>query len=128
MRRPIGITILAILGALAALLAIIRCLQMLGIFPVFFGGSVQFFSFTLVGGILWGLLAVALIWIVVMLWRMDPLGWGLILALAGFSLGYDLVSLFGGSTFLDILPSLIINGLIVIYCLLPGTRQAFEIS
>ena len=55
-KRPFGVTLLAILAAVAAIVAIIHTLQMLHLWPIWVG-PVQFFTFDLLGAILWGILA-----------------------------------------------------------------------
>ena len=55
-KRPFGVTLLAILAAVAAIVAIIHTLQMLHLWPIWVG-PVRFFTFDLLGAILWGILA-----------------------------------------------------------------------
>ena len=124
--RPIGVTILAILAALAAIVAIFHTLQMLHIFPIkgpF--GVFSFFTFDILGAILWGVTAAIYIWVVRMLWNLDPQGWLFTAALSTLNLIFAVISIIGASTWQAMLPSLIVNGLILIYCLLPGTKEAF---
>ncbi len=74
--RPFGVTFLAILGAIGAIIAIFHTLQMLHLFPIrgpF--GNFAFFTFSFIGAILWGVLALIYIWVVRMLWNLDPRGW-----------------------------------------------------
>jgi len=125
-KRPIGVTILAILAALAAIVAIIHTLQMLHLFPIrgpF--GVFAFFTFDLLGAILWGILAAIYIWVVRMLWNLDPQGWVFVTALSTLNLVFAVISIIGASTWQAMLPSLVVNGLILIYCLLPGTKESF---
>lgn len=124
-QRPIGVTILAILAAVAAILAIVHTLQMLHILPVLLG-PVKFFTFSLVGAILWGILAAIYIWLVRGLWSLDRSAWVFTLILSILNFVLALISIAGSSTLTAMLPSLVINGLILIYCLLPGTRDAFD--
>ena len=124
--RPIGVTILAILAALAAIVAIFYTLQMLHIFPIkgpF--GVFSFFTFDILGAILWGITAAIYIWVVRMLWNLDPQGWLFTAALSTLNLIFAVISILGASTWQAMLPSLVVNGLILIYCLLPGTKEAF---
>ncbi|OGO37117.1 MAG: hypothetical protein A2W35_07260 [Chloroflexi bacterium RBG_16_57_11] len=62
-KRPLGITILALLVAIAAIVAAYHTLQFLHILP-FSLGPIRFFAFDLLGAIFWGLTALALIWVV----------------------------------------------------------------
>jgi hypothetical protein len=121
--RPFGVTVLAILAGLAAISAAFTALQMLGLFRTSF--SVEFFGISILGAIMWGLLAAIYIWLVKMLWDVDPRGWLFLVLLSAINLIMAVVSILGRSTWQAMLPSLILNGLVLIYCLLPGTKQAF---
>ena len=124
-KRPIGVTILAILAGIAAIVAFIHTLQMLHLFPVWFG-PVRFFTFSLVGAILWGLLAVVYVWLVRNLWNVDPQAWLFLVTLSTINLVLDAVSIIGYSTLPAMLPSILVSAAVLIYCLLPGTKQAFR--
>ncbi len=122
--RPIGITILAILSAIAAIIAAIHTLQYLHLFP-FFMGPVMFFGFDLWGAILWGALTLIYLWVMKMLWDVNPQGWMFLVILSALNLGLALISALGNSTFSAELPAIIINAAILIYCLTPGVKSAF---
>jgi hypothetical protein len=124
MKRPIGVTILAVLAALGAIMAVIHTLQMLHLWPIYLGPA-RFFTFSLIGAILWGVLAAIYIWLVRRLWSLDPQAWMFMVILSVLNLALDLISILGQSSFQAMLPSIVINGIILIYCLLPGTRKAF---
>lgn len=127
--RPFGVTLLAILVAIAAIIAIFHTLQMLHLFPIrgpF--GVFSFFTFNLLGAILWGILALIYIWVVRMLWNLDPRGWIFVAVIATINLVLAVVSIIGQSTWQAMLPAILVNGLILIYCLLPGTKDAFGMS
>jgi hypothetical protein len=47
--------------------------------------------------------------------------------IATFDLIYGVISVLGGSSWEAMAPIIIISGLVLIYCLLPGTKQAFGI-
>ena len=124
--RPFGVTILAILAGIAAFLAIIHTLQMLHLFPIRGPlGVFSFFTFDFLGALLWGLMAVIYIWLVRMLWNLDPQGWLFLVVISILNLILAFVSVLGNSSFEAMLPSILINGIILIYCLLPGTKEAF---
>jgi hypothetical protein len=124
--RPIGVTILAFLAILGAVNALIYTLQMLHLIPTYLG-PIAFYQFSLIGAFFWGLLF--FIWLAVfrMLWEVQPQGWMFMVLIAIFNLIYGIICVLGGSSWEAMAPIIIISGLILIYCLLPGTKQAFGI-
>jgi hypothetical protein len=124
--RPIGVTILAFLAILGAVNAFIYTLQMLHLLPTFLG-PIAFYQFSLIGAFFWGLLF--FIWLAVfrMLWEVQPQGWMFVVLIAGLDLIFAIISALGGSSWEAMAPIIIISGLILIYCLLPGTKEAFGI-
>jgi predicted flap endonuclease-1-like 5' DNA nuclease len=128
-KRPFGVTILAILAAIGAIIAIVHTLQMLHLFPIrgpF--GVFSFFTFDLIGAIIWGILALIYIWVVRMLWNLDPRGWLFVAALSALNLILAVISIIGQSTWQSMLPSIVVNGLVLIYTQLSGTKEAFGVS
>lgn len=123
-QRPVGVTILAILAGVVAVLAAIHTLQFLGILP-FFIGPVAFRTFNFFYALMWALLVWVYIWLVRMLWRVDRMAWIFLVIITGFNLILDFVAMLGGRTWQDISVSFFINGIILIYCMLPGVREAF---
>ena len=123
--RPMGITILALLALLAALAALLHTLQMLHILP-FFLGPVRFFSFDLIGAIVWGVMTALYAWLFRMLWIVNLRGWLFVIILAVLNLVMAGFSILGASTLSAMLPSLIINVIILVYALSPGVKDAFD--
>jgi hypothetical protein len=124
--RPIGVTILAILAGIAAVLAAIHALQFLGIIPFFIGPSgykVHYFSFWC--ALMYGLLVWVYIWLTTMLWRVEPQAWMFLVIITMFYLILDFFTLIGASTWDDVAVSVIVNAIILLYCMLPGVRSAF---
>lgn len=122
--RPFGITILALVAGLAGIIAAYHTLQYLHILPFWLGG-IAFWGFDLWGALLWGLMTVLYAWVVVMLWNVQPAGWLYLVLVSALNLFMILLSVLGGSTLSAYGPAILINGLILIYCLLPGTKRAF---
>ncbi len=125
-QRPIGVTILAILAGVAAVLAAIHALQFLGLIPFVIGPSgytAHFFNFWY--ALMYGLLVWVYIWLTQMLWRVDPSAWMFLVIITLFYLILDLFTLIGASTWEDVSVSIIVNGVILLYCMLPGVREAF---
>jgi hypothetical protein len=125
MKRPFGITVLAVMVGLAASIAVIHTLQLLHLFPIAIGPT-RFFTFNFWGAVLWGISAAVWLWVFRMLWTMNPFGWLTCVALAAANLGLIVINLIGQATWQSLLPSAIVAGLVLIYCLLPSTREAFE--
>jgi hypothetical protein len=123
-KRPFGITLLAIFALLAALAAAWHTLQMLHIIPVSFG-EMRFFTFDLLGAILWGIMFLVYLWVFRMLWNLDPQGWLFVVVLAVINLILALLSVLGASSFTSVLPSVLFNALVLIYANMPGVKSAF---
>ena len=124
--RPIGMTILAILALFGAGIAFIYTLQMLHLLPVTMG-PVRFWTFDLWAAILWGILAFIYLWVFRMLWMVNPQGWMFIVLLSGLNLIFACLSVLGGSSWEAMSTSIVINGIILLYALLPGTKKSFGI-
>jgi hypothetical protein len=126
--RPFGVTVLAILAGMATVVAAIQTLQMLHLFPIRGPlGQFSFFTFDLFGALLWGVLAVVYAWVTRMLWQVDPRGWTFVAIMSAFNLSMAVISILGLSSWQAMLPSIAVNGLILVYCLLPGTKGAFRV-
>jgi hypothetical protein len=122
--RPIGITILAILAGLAALVALWHTLQYLHLLP-FTLGPLQFYGFDLLGALLWGVMTAIWAWVAMRLWTVDPRGLMFAVVLSGLNLVLAGLSILGASTFEALLPAILLNGVVLLYCLTPGVRRAF---
>jgi hypothetical protein len=122
--RPFVVTILAIVAGIAGVFAAYHTLQYLHILP-FWLGPVALYGFDLWGALLWGLMTVVYAWVVAMLWTMHPAGWLYLVLISVCNLVLAVISIIGNSTAQAMAPAIIINGLILLYCLLPSTKRAF---
>ena len=120
MKRPFGVTVLAILSGFMAVLSIIACLRFLGVGfgPVNIGGAFWY-------AFLWGLMAWVYIWLTQMLWNVQPQAWIFLAVITVFNLVMGLLAEIGGGAYYDTQAGLLLNGLILIYIMLPGTKRAF---
>jgi hypothetical protein len=123
--RPFGISVLAALSVVATVIAGYHTLQYLHILP-FWMGSVAFFGFDLLGALLWGLTTLVWAWVAQMLWTMNPSGWLFLVILSVWNLVLALLAILGQSTFSAMLPAILVNGVLLLYCLWPRTREAFQ--
>ena len=126
--RPFGVTVLAILAGVAAVLAAIHTLQFLGIFKFDVGFlSVRYTNFWY--ALMWGLLVWVYIWLVQMLWNVNPQAWLFLVVITTFNLIMNALYLVGPETTFNMLSvSTLVNALILIYCMLPGVKKAFGTS
>jgi hypothetical protein len=125
-QRPVGVTILAVLAGVAAVLAAIHSLQYLGLIPFVVGPSgytVHFYNFWY--ALMYGLLVWVYIWLTMALWRVEPGAWIFLVIVTLFYLSIDLIQMIGASTWQDVSFSILLNGIILLYCMLPGVRSAF---
>jgi hypothetical protein len=124
--RPLGITILAILALIVAAGALIVTLQMLHLLPIYVG-QLHFWTFDFWGALLWGILFLIYLWVFRMLWSVNPQGWLFMVIISGLNLILAFLSHSGRIHWDAMSVAIIINGLILIYCLLPSTKRAFEL-
>lgn len=127
-RRPFGVTLLAILAIVAALVAVWRTLQALGIAPINIGTvSVYVPSAQWINAFMWVLMALIYLWVFRMLWAVNAQGWLFVTVISILNLVIAVFDIIGGTAFQIMLPVLLVNAIILIYCLLPGTKAAFEV-
>ena len=124
-KRPFGVTVLAVLAGIAAVVAAIRTLQFLGLIPFWFG-PVPFRTFSFFAALMWGLMVWVYVWLVKMLWDVRPEGWMFLAVISVFNLILEFVTLVGGAVWQDVALSFLVNGIILIYVMLPGTKEAFN--
>lgn len=124
--RPIGVTILAILAFIGAINALVYTLQMLHLLPTYIG-PVAFWQFSLIGAALWGFLVLIWLSVAAMLLQLHPQGWSFMVLLAILNLVFGFLSILGGSSWESMSTIIIISAIVLIYCMLPGTKQAFGI-
>jgi hypothetical protein len=123
-KRPFGVTLLAILAGIAAILAGINALQSLGILPYAIG-PVKLHAFNLWNALMWGLLVWVYVWLVRMLWQVDPQAWLFLAVITVFNLVIDFMMMIGSAAWSDVSISFILNAIILIYIMLPGVKRAF---
>ncbi len=123
MGRPIGVTILAIGAALLAVINGIIMIRFLGFLPFLGPLDVRVFNFWY--AFLYGLLAYVWAWLTGMLLNVDPQAWLFLAVIVIFNLCIDFVVLVTGGTWYDVNVSVILNGLLLVYIMLPGVRSAF---
>lgn len=125
MKRPIGVTIIAVVVALAGLLAAVVALQWLGFFP-WLGDGPNVRQFNLWYALLYGLLAYIYIWVFQMLWTLNESGWIFVAVITIFDLILGLITMIGGGFVPTVVTAkFVLDALILIYIMLPGTRRAF---
>lgn len=121
MKRPIGVTILAIAAGIAAVINVIIALRF--IFPSL--GPVNLPTISLWYALIYGLMAYIWFWVLQMLWNLEEAGWIFVAAISLINLVFDFVILVTGGEWYDVQISVILNSLILIYAMLPGTKRAF---
>ena len=122
--RPIGVTVLAILAGIAAVLAVIHFLQAIGLLPYMIG-PIAIRGFSLWNALMWALMIWVWVWLVKMLWAVDPQAWFFLAVISVFNLIFNFVLMLGSAEWSDVSLSTIVNIIILAYVILPGTRKAF---
>jgi hypothetical protein len=65
------------------------------------------------------------VWLVRMLWNVDPQAWLFLAVITVFNLILDFVAMIGSAAWTDVSISFLLNVIILIYVMLPGTKRAF---
>jgi hypothetical protein len=105
----------------------IHALQSLGILPFVLGPfTVHAFSFW--SFLMWGLLVWVYVWLVQMLWNMDKSAWLFLAVITVFNLVLDFTLMLGQGAWSDVSVHFLLNAIILIYVMLPGVKQAFEVD
>jgi hypothetical protein len=100
-KRPFGVTVLAVLAGLAAVFAAIHALQALKILPYMIGPfTVHAFSFW--SFLMWALMVWIWVWVVQMLWRVDPQAWLFLAVISVFNLILDFTVMLGAGDWSDV--------------------------
>ena len=125
--RPITVTILAVAVGILAVLSAVHLLQALGIIPYVIG-RVEVRAFSLLYALMWGAMVWVWVWLVQMLWKVDPQAWILLVFISTLNMFYDFFLLIGSTTWSDVAVSFLLSGLVLLYCMLPSTRRSFKID
>ena len=127
MKRPFGVSVLAVLAALMGVIAVIRTIQFLGILPFNIGLGPFDFGVRAVNfwaALMYALLAWVYFWLTSMLWKTDPQAWLFLAVITVFNLVLDFMTMLTQS-WESVNVSIILNALILIYVMLPGVKAAF---
>jgi len=125
--RPFTVTVLAIVVGILAALSAVHLLQALGIIPYVIG-PFEVRGFSLLYAIMWGLFLWVWVWLIQMLWRVEPQAWIFLVFLSLLNMFFDFILLLGSTTWSDVSVSFLINGLILLYCMLPSARRTFQMD
>jgi hypothetical protein len=123
-KQPVGVTILGVLAAVAAGVNLYHALQFLGVLPAMLG-RFQFFGQNFWGAMVFGFNA--LLWALVAwgLLSLKPWAWLFTIVVAALGLLSAVFGLLGGSELSAMLPALVIDAIILIYCMSSGVKRAF---
>src|SRR5262245_25440833 len=127
-RRPIGVTILAVLAVFALVLSVVHLGQALGFIP-YVVGPIAYTDFSVWYVLIWGLMIWVWLWVIRALLALDPSAWIFLVVVSGFNLLFDFVTVIATpTTVTDLAASFIVNLVIFGYAMLPGTKRAFQIE
>ncbi len=129
-RRTAVVVILAILAVIAGLLAFLDAARYMGWLPVTVPTILGEYKFIMPNAYWFGAILSALvgiIWFSVAnwIWNLNPQGWLFMVVIAVINLIMLLVALIGSTPFQAILLPGLVNVVVLILALLPGTKAAF---
>jgi drug/metabolite transporter (DMT)-like permease len=91
-------------------------------------GSFRVHNFNFWSFLMWALLAWVYVWLVQMLWRVDRSAWLFLAVITVLNLILDFTAMLGASDWSDVSVTFILNAIILIYVMLPGTKRAFDVD
>lgn len=132
--RPFGTMVLAVLAMLGAAQAGFMAVQVLYILPAFSGPRFAVVP-DLIVALICGLLVLAFMWISYMFWTINLTDWYSVISisllnlalilLSGTSLAVSIAMMVKGFSWTMLVSAIIINGCILLYCLLLDKKRAF---
>lgn len=126
MRRPIGVTILAVLAILAALANLWRVGVYLGWFSFEIAGESLKLPEANWAGALWALLIAAIwLWVGMQFWNMRAAGWQFGVFISLFTLIWGFFAILFGSTITAETIPMLLALIVYVYLMWPGVRDAF---
>jgi hypothetical protein len=125
--RPLGVTVLAILAAIAGVFAAVHAFQALGIVPYLLG-QFKIHAFNFWSFLMWALMVWVWAWLVKMLLDVDKQAWLFLAVVTAFNLILDFTIILGVADWQDVKVSFILNAIILVYCMLPGVKRAFDVD
>jgi hypothetical protein len=126
MKRPIGVTILAILAGLAGLAQLWRIGVYLGWFNFEVAGQTMKLPDANWGAALWSLIIAAIwFWVASQFWNMRAAGWQFGVFISLFTLIWGFFALLFGSTVNAETIPMFLALVVYIYLMWPGVRDAF---
>jgi hypothetical protein len=75
--------------------------------------------------LMWAIMVWIWVWLIRMLWAVEPQAWLFLAVITVFNLILDFVMIFGSADWQDVKLSFLVNAIILIYIMLPGTKRAF---
>ncbi len=117
MRRPLGITIIAILLFIGAILGIVTGLMSLGVFGA---------SSNAPAGVVTLVLAVIQFIVALGLWRLAKWAWSVAVIVVVLRVAAEIWALVAGAGLAAVIVSLVINVIILLYLMSGGVRSAFR--
>jgi len=127
MKRPVGVTILAVISGFMALLMALMALQWLGLLP-WLGSGPAVRTFNLWYALMYGLMAYIYFWLTQMLLRMDQSAWLFLAVITTFNLILNFIALVTGTPWEIVALPIILNTLVLIYIMLPGVKNSFNVE
>jgi hypothetical protein len=116
-KRPFVVTVLAVLAGVMVAISFYFALRSLHL--------TSFLNANWWNAFMWALLAYIYVWLVQMLWKVDPQAWLFLAVITTINLIFGFIEMAGALGWTEVSATFILNGLILIYVLLPSTRRAF---
>jgi len=124
--RPAGITLLAILVWLAGAAHVLGALQDFGYLPAIGGKASGFFVDAPIEGIIQVVAAMITLFVAGGLWGMQPWARRAVVAIAAVNILVVFFTHFGGESWLNAVPGILINAAILLYTRSPKIRLAMS--